>query len=71
MGRDKSSTPNNHLPSADKRRPCSVSYLPAPVRTPPERVLPEWENPPPNCIIEPPGPYLVLVGSKPAPVKDK
>jgi len=64
MARDKISTPNNQLQSAEKSRPCAVTYLPAPVRTPPERVLPEWENPPPNSIIEPPGPYLALVRPK-------
>jgi len=46
----------------EERKRCPVSYLAAPVRTPPERVLlPIWENPPTGLIVEPLAPYLILV----------
>ncbi len=39
---------------------CSVSYLPAPVRKPPARVLRDWEDPPPNTLVEWKATYLIL-----------
>jgi hypothetical protein len=44
----------------NEEEPGSVSYLPPPVRKPPARVLRDWEDPPPNALIERSRPYLVL-----------
>lgn len=44
----------------NEEEPGSVSYLPPPVRKPPARVLRDWEDPPPNAIIERSLTYLVL-----------
>lgn len=38
----------------------SVSYLPPPVRKPPARVLRDWEDPPPNALVERSLSYLIL-----------
>lgn len=43
-----------------KREPNSVSHLPPPVRKPPARIPPDWENPPDNMLIARSKPYLVL-----------
>ena len=39
---------------------CSVSYLPAPVRKPPARVLRDWEDPLPNTLVVWQATYLIL-----------
>lgn len=51
------------MKQAHKR--CSVSYLPAPVRKPPARILRDWEDPPPSTngefkLVEWQATYLIL-----------
>ena len=45
-----------------KREPkrSSVSFLPLPVRKPPARVMPKWEDPPPFTLVDWQRPYLIL-----------
>ena len=40
---------------------CTISYLPPPFRTPPQRVLPPWENAPITMLIERCAPYFILI----------
>lgn len=42
------------------RKPCTVSHLPPPIRKPPPRIMRDWEDPPPNALIERSLAYVAL-----------